>query len=216
MTLFPDAQGSLGFPTPLSEKYRPRTVAEFIGLEKQKKILGAFAKKPCSCAWLFVGPSGTGKSTMALAMAQEIGGSLYKIPSQKANVGNLDEVVRQCWYVPEHGNFNFVLGDEIDECSNAFQLAMLSKLDATDSIPNTIWLFTANDTERLEKRFLSRCRVLEFSSYGMRADIATLLQDIWQKETGQTGELNWERIAKDSGTNVRAALSALEMELLAQ
>lgn len=99
--------------------------------------------------------------------------------------------------------------------SNAAQLALLSKLDSTDAVPNTIWIFTANDSERLEKRFLSRCRVLEFSSYGMRSEIASLLADVWQKETGQPGTLDWARIAKDSGTNVRAALSALELELLA-
>ena len=36
--LFPDEQGSLGFPVPLAERYRPRTLAGFIGLEKQKKV----------------------------------------------------------------------------------------------------------------------------------------------------------------------------------
>jgi hypothetical protein len=56
--------------------------------------------------------------------------------------------------------------------TNAAQLALPSKLDSTDAVPNTIWIFTANDTERLERRFLSRCKLLEFSSYGLAAHIA--------------------------------------------
>jgi DNA polymerase III gamma/tau subunit len=82
-------------------------------------------------------------------------------------------------------------------------------------LPNTIFIFTANDTTRLEPRFLSRVRVLEFSSYGMRAELAALLARVWEQETGKPGELNWERIAKESNTNVRDALQTLEIELLA-
>src|SRR5690242_14538852 len=207
---------SLAFPLPLCEKYRPRTIAEFIGLDKQKKILSAFAKRPTSGAWLFVGPSGVGKSTMALALAEELNGELHKIPSQKCNVQNIEDVVRICWHIPfAAGGFHVVLADEADQMSNAAQLALLSKLDSTDPPPNTIWVFTANDTERLEKRFLSRCKVLEFSSYGMRGAVAEWLAKVWESETGAPGALNWERIAKESENNVRAALSVLELELLA-
>ena len=60
-------QSNLAFPQSLSEKYRPQTIAEFVGLEKPKKILGKFAAKPYASAWLFVGPSGVGKTSMALA-----------------------------------------------------------------------------------------------------------------------------------------------------
>lgn len=211
----------LNFPQPLSEKYRPRKLNEFIGLERQRKILSAFSQRPVSCAWLFVGPSGTGKSTAALALAEELAAELHKIPSQSCNLATISDVVRQCWNMPYNwtlgrpAQFHVVLADEADQMSNAAQLALLSKLDSTDAVPNTIWVFTANESERLEKRFLSRCRVLEFSSYGMRSEIAALLARVWESETGKPGELNWERIAKDSGTNVRAALSALELELLA-
>ncbi len=216
MNLFLSAQSALAFPQPLSEKYRPRTIAEFIGLEKQRKILSAFALRPVSCAWLFLGPSGVGKSTMALALAEQMQAELHHIPSQRCTAQAIDEVVRMCWYAPMvAGGFHLVLVDEADQMSNAAQLALLSKLDSTAAPPNTIWIFTANDTSRLETRFLSRTRVLEFSSYGMRAELATLLAKIWERETGTSGTLNWERIAKESNTNVRDALQTLEMELLA-
>lgn len=78
-----------------------------------------------------------------------------------------------------------MLADEADQMANAAQLALLSKLDSTDPAPNTIWIFTANDTERLERRFLSRCKVLEFSSYGLAGEIAAYLDKVWHAEGGK-------------------------------
>lgn len=210
------SQPGFAFPQPLCEKYRPKTIADFIGLDKQKKILSAFARRPTSGAWLFVGPSGVGKSTMALAFAEEIRGELHKIPSQKCTVGEIDNVVRQCWYAPfSAGGFHVVLADECDKMSPAAQLALLSKLDSTDPAPNTIWIFTANCLDGLEKRFLSRCKVLEFSSYGMRSELAAHLASIWALETSAASTLDFERIAKESTNNVRDAMNVLEIELLA-
>ena len=218
MTLFPQMEN--GFkPMPggvaLTDKYRPETIEKFVGLDKQKKIIGNFAKKPVSCAWLFVGASGVGKSSMGMALAREMGAELHHIPSQQANLANLEEVVRMCHYVPMFGGFHVVLVDEINDCSRAFQLALFSKLDSTDPCPNTIWVFTCNDTDKLEKPFLSRCRLLEFGSYGLRSDLAEFLAKVWESETGKPGELNFERIAKDSQNNFRSALATLEIELLA-
>lgn len=38
----------LPFPMPLAEKYRPRAIGDFIGLEKPKRILAKFAANPYS------------------------------------------------------------------------------------------------------------------------------------------------------------------------
>jgi replication-associated recombination protein RarA len=153
---------------------------------------------------------------MALAMAEEMKAELHLIPSQKCTAQAIEDVRRMCQYAPMFGcAWHLVVVDEVDSASNAAQLALLSKLDATDPAPNTVWVFTSNFCDKLEKRFLSRCRVIEFSNYGMRSDLASFLAKVWESETGQPGQLNWERIAKDSTSNVRAALSALEMELLA-
>ena len=49
----------------LVDKYRPTTIEAFAGVDRPKKILAAFTAKPYTSAWLLVGPSGTGKTTMA-------------------------------------------------------------------------------------------------------------------------------------------------------
>jgi DNA polymerase III gamma/tau subunit len=209
-------QSSLNFPASLSEKYRPKTIGEFVGLERPKKVLSAFCKRPTSGAWLFIGPSGVGKSTMALALAEELKAELHKIPSQKCNAQTIEDTVRQCWYAPmTPGGFHVVLADEADAMSNAAQLQLLSKLDSTDPAPNTIWIFTCNDTERLEKRFLSRCKTLEFSSYGMAGEIAAYLDRVWHAEGGNGNCPDLTRVVKESRNNVRDCLQTLEVELLA-
>ena len=207
---------SFAFPQPLAEKYRPMRIADFVGLERPKKVLAAFLKRPTPGAWLFVGPSGVGKSSMALALAAELAGELHKIPSQKCTASAIEDVVRQCWYAPmTPGGFHIVLADEADQMTPAAQLALLSKLDSVDPAPNTIWIFTANDTERLERRFLSRCKTLDFSSYGMAGEIVAYLDKVWHAEGGNGNCPDLSRVVKDSRNNVRDCLQTLEVELLA-
>ncbi len=56
---------ALAFPQPLAEKYRPHAIADFLGLEKPKRILASFARNPRSAAFLFTGPSGTGLAMLS-------------------------------------------------------------------------------------------------------------------------------------------------------
>ena len=207
---------SFAFPQSLSEKYQPKCVADFVGLERPKKILAKFAAKPYPSAWLFVGPSGVGKTSMAQAICAEIGGELHHIPSQKCNAEAIENVCRVCHYLPfSPGGLHVVLIDEADRMTPAAQLALLSKLDATAFPPNTIFIFTCNSIDGLEPRFLSRCRVIEFSSYGMASEIASYLDRIWHAEGGNGNAPDLVRLAKDSRNNVRDCLMNLETELMA-
>lgn len=210
-------QAGFAFPQSLTERYRPRAFSEFVGLDKPKRILSKFADAPYASAWLFVGPSGTGKTTMALAFGEAIRGELHHIPSQQANVENIENVIRQCHYYPANGkSFHVVVCDESDKMSKAAQLHLLSKLDATAFPPNTIFVFTANATDGLEDRFLSRTRQIAFQSHGMADQAASLLETIWQREVGKTAEKpNFLRIVRDSQNNVRNAINMLETEILA-
>ncbi len=154
---------------------------------------------------------------MALALAEELRAEVHHIPSQKCNVEAVENAIRQCWYAPlVAGGFHLVLVDEADQMSTAAQLAFLSKLDATAFPPQTIFVFTCNDTERLEKRFLSRCRVLEFSSYGLNGAGAEFLGRVWEAEGGSLDAApDFARVMKNVCNNLRDALMHLEVELLA-
>jgi len=210
------SQTRLAFPASLSEKYRPHTFADFVGLDKPKKILAKFADAPYSSAWLFVGPSGTGKTSMALALCEAIRGELHHVPSQQCNVDTLENVIRMCHYVPSTGkSLHVVVIDEGDRMSKPAQLHLLSKLDATAFPPNTIFIFTCNTVEGLEDRFLSRTRQIPFQSHGIAEQAASLLERIWEREAGDAAKPNFLRIVRDSQNNVRDALMSLETEILA-
>jgi replication-associated recombination protein RarA len=216
MSLF-SAQAGIQFPASLSEKYRPHSLAEFVGLDKPKRVLAKFADAPFpNAAFLFVGPSGTGKTSMALALCEAIRGELHHIPSQNCNLATLEDVVRQCHYVPRNNTLHVVLVDESDQMTSAAQLTFLSKLDGTAFPPQTVFIFTANNTERLQDRFLSRCMILQFSSHGMAKEAASLLENIWKQEAGDSPEKpNFLRMVQDSKNNVRDAVNSLQVELLA-
>jgi replication-associated recombination protein RarA len=206
---------TLPFPMPLAEKYRPHVITDFIGLDKPKRILSKFAENPYPSAWLFGGPPGCGKTAMALALAEMLRAELHHIPSQQCNIATVEDVMRQCWYIPASGGFHLVLVDEADRMTPAAQLHFLSKLDATAFPPQTIFVFTCNGTDGLEPRFLSRTRQIDFSSYGMACEAARLLETIWQREANGAAAPNFARIVKESSNNVRDALMCLETELLA-
>src|SRR6266571_2842334 len=205
-------QAGFSFPASLSEKYRPHSLYDFVGLDKVKKVLSKFADAPFpNAAFLFVGPSGTGKTTMALALCEAIKGELHHIPSQSCNVGTIEEVTRMCHYVPRNNTLHLVLVDEADVMTPQGQLMFLSKLDGTAFPPQTVFVFTANDTERLQPRFLSRCMTLQFSSHGMAQSAAQLLERIWIAEAGETAEKpNFLRMIQDSRNNVRDSVNALQ------
>jgi putative ATPase len=212
----PTEQSSLSFPQSLTEKYRPRTMTEFVGLAKPKAICASLAARPFESGWVFVGPSGTGKTTMAAALAELIPAEVHHIPSQECTLASLERVSRTCQYVPMAGKkMHLILVDEADQMTAAAQLYCLSKLDGTAKIPNTIWIFTCNSIDRFEVRFLSRNKVIEFSSYGIAQDAAALLARIWQ-ENAPAGAAapNFARIVKESNNNVRESLMKLELELM--
>jgi replication-associated recombination protein RarA len=200
----------------LTEKFRPRAVTDFLGLDKPKRLCARLAANPFSSAYLFIGDPGLGKTTMALALADTMPAELHHIPSQDCNLDNLKAVINRCHYVPRMGcKMHLVLVDEADQMTAAAQLYLLSKLDATSFPPDTIFIFTANSSDRLEERFLSRCMRVEFSSYGNAKDAAMLLETVWDKEApADASRPNFARIVKEATGNIRASLMVLQNELL--
>lgn len=202
------------FPQTLSEKYRPARIADFAGLSEVKKSLAGFVARPTNAGFLFVGPAGTGKTSMGLALANELGGFLHHITAGNCTVDAIRDLAFSCWYVPPAGfKRHVILIDEMDLARIDAQNAILSFLDGTNTIPDTVWVFTCNSTERLEDRFLSRNRVLQFSTYGIQSDAAKLLENVWDAESAGNPRPNFARLIKESFGNVRAALAVLDSRL---
>jgi replication-associated recombination protein RarA len=217
--LFPmDSQPSFSYLESLTEAYKPRGLADFVGLDKQKAIIAKLIAQPRSCGLLFLGPAGTGKTTMAFAYARAIEAEIHHIPSQDCNLEELQQVSAMCHRVPydfQTGRackWHVVIIDEADCMSNAAQTFLLSRLDGSNPCPTTIWILTANADNRFEPRFLSRLLKLPtFNGYGMGKPVRDLLARIWKDRANGAPEPDFSRMPTG---NVREALQALEVELL--
>ncbi len=219
----------MGRPVRLTEKYRPHKVEDFVGLSKNKLIVSNFLKSPYPAVFLFIGPSGCGKTAVALAMAEALHSRPLHLASETCNYANLDKLLQECEMTPTFWNgelakFHFILIDEIDSTTATAQRRLLAKLDASELIDNSVFVFTTNTTKRkmketaggLEERFVSRCIQLEFSMWGESKEIARFLAEVWRQEEGKGTEPDWERVVSDKRSNVRDCLQHVEAELLAR
>jgi putative ATPase len=199
-------------PVSLVEKYKCRQLNDFCGLAKVKVGIGEFIAAPYSAAFIFKGDSGTGKSSLAEIVAESINAELTHVRAQECSVDELRRIVSFCHYMPMSGKLShLVLIDEADSMSKAARDFLLSPLDKLP--PYTVFIFTANQIDSFEGRFLSRNMVVDFSNYGIQADAAKLLARIWETEAPGRPPLNFARIIKEASGNVRAAIKALEWEM---
>lgn len=212
------AQNALAFPQSLTDAYRPRSIGEFVGLQKHKAILAKLAANPRPCALLFLGGAGTGKTSMAYAFSYAVDGEVHHIGSQECKLDTLQNVVAMCHRVAfnfETGRparFHVVIIDEADAMSDAAQKYLLSKLDGSEPCPATIWVLTANAVDSFQDRFLSRLIQLpKFNGYSMGNDVRDLLTRIWHDRAGDAPMPDFSRVPT---SNVREALQWLEVELL--
>lgn len=200
----------------LTEKFRPHTIDGFLGLKEPRRLCAKLVANPFASAYLFVGEPGSGKTTLAMAMAESMPAELHHIPSQDCTLDRLKQVISTCQYVPRAGcKMHLVLVDEADEMSPAAENFLLSKLDSTAFPPDTIFVFTCNGVDKFSRRFLERTMRVDFSSYGNSKEVAEFIELVWEMEAPAAAERpNFARIVKEASGSVRASLMVLQRLLI--
>jgi hypothetical protein len=175
----------------LTDKYRPRTLAEVLGQPEIVASLQRFVAAPYSCAMLFHGDSGIGKTSAAYALAYDLGcavkkaefGGVFEIPSGSQTAESVRKILDLLRYRPLCGSGWRVL--MVNECDRMALPVETIWLDALEHLPSqTVVIFTTNEPARLSQRFRNRCEEYAFQggSDHLRPWIEALALRLWERE----------------------------------
>ncbi len=200
---------------PLAEQMRPKKLSEFIGQEhlfEPEGILQSVVRQKQPTNLIFWGPPGTGKTTLARIIADEVDADFVEISavtSGKKDVNQVIERARQNWNLRK---LTVLFVDEIHRFNKAQQDAFLPHVES--GLITLIGATTENPSFEIIAPLLSRSRVLVLQPLE-KSDIVKILKRAL-KATGKTSKVTpkaIDLIAEVSGGDGRVALGNLEIAL---
>jgi DNA polymerase III delta prime subunit len=175
---------------PLTEKHRPKTFNAIVGQSGAVESLRDFATMPHPQAFIFSGYTGAGKTTAALVLRDEIGVNdawdFIHIKSGELDAESVQDAMKQLRRCGIKDGWKLVLCDEADMMSAKAKSLWLSALESLQSgeYGKSIIVFTTNNAEKFETRFVDRCEHIKFESAAktILPDAQELLARIWTLE----------------------------------
>ena len=144
------------------QRYRPRTIEDCILPDSIKDTFKSFVEAGDVPDLLLVGPPGSGKTTVAMAMLDELG--LDYILMNSSLVGNIDtlrtDIMGFATSVSFTGKRKFVILDEADGTTRNFQQGLRSFMEHYSK--NCGFILTANYSNKIIDALHSRCSVVDF------------------------------------------------------
>ncbi len=196
----------------LATKMRPTRIDQVVGQDHLQPILQNIIKKKQIFSSIIYGPCGTGKTTIATCLVNELEQPYRIINATTTNKKELDLIFEESSY--HHGKI--VIVDEIHRLNKDKQDLFLSYVEDGKII--LIGLTTANPYFAINPALRSRCLLLEVKSLDNQT-IVSFLKNAVSNSDGlnneyQVDDLTLEFIASKSNGDLRLALNFLEMGTL--
>lgn len=144
------------------EKYRPHKIEDCILPADTKNTFQEFVNRGTIPNLLLTGSAGTGKTTVARAMLEQIGADYIVINgSLNRNIDTLrNEVQSYASTVSLSGGRKYVIFDEADGLNPTTQNALRAFIEEFSQ--NVSFIFTCNFRDKIIEPIHSRCSVIEF------------------------------------------------------
>ena len=218
----------------LYTKYRPQTFADVVGQKHVVETLErAVLAGKTSHAYLFCGPRGNGKTTLARILAKAL---LCERGPGQLPCGTCDEcvaiandqhpdvhemdaasrtgvddvrqaIIQRVDFAPVRGRYQVFIVDEVHMLSTAAFNALLKTLEEPPS--HVVFILCTTDPQKVPATILSRVQRFDFHS-SSEADIAARLAYVCEQEGFEFEPAALELVARHARGGMRDALSMLE------
>ncbi|MFP4047419.1 MAG: DNA polymerase III subunit gamma/tau [Bacteroidales bacterium] len=214
-----------------ARKYRPSTFDKVVGQSSITRTLkNAIKNKHLAQAYLFCGPRGVGKTTIARIFAKTINcqnlnenlepcdecesckafnthrsTNIHELDAASNNtVDNIRSLIEQVRIPPQIGKYSIYIIDEVHMLSASAFNAFLKTLE--EPPPHAIFILATTEKHKIIPTILSRCQIFDFNRIKVD-EIVEYLQQISEEEGVQYENDAFTIIAQKADGAMRDALS---------
>ncbi|MGA2967897.1 MAG: replication-associated recombination protein A [Candidatus Levyibacteriota bacterium] len=202
----------------LALRLRPKNFTEFVGQEPlagKQAILRRVIKAQTPFSLIFWGPPGSGKTTLANIIANEINADFHAMSAVEAGKADLHKIIDQAKENLKNNIRTILFIDEIHRWNKAQQDALLPYVE--NGTLNLIGATTENPSFEVISALLSRSKILILKALTFE-QLEIILDRALKNKTNGLGELK-KKVDKDakellirlSGGDARIMLNALEI-----